>query len=195
VGRDVVGLGHPGGRYERTRHNVGFEVVDELSRRHSIRLDREICGAVVGRGDALTLVKPLTYMNRSGYAVRCLLDRNGDPGSDALIVYDDVALELGRLRLRRGGSPGGHRGMESIVENLRTTEVPRLRLGVGAAGGEDLADFVLSGFSEDEESEVEAMVSRAADAAECWRIDGVEAAMNRYNAAAGSTGAGESEGH
>jgi PTH1 family peptidyl-tRNA hydrolase len=186
--RYVIGLGNPGGRYRGTRHNVGFEVVDELSRRHAIPIDREMCGALVGGDAELTLVKPLTYMNRSGYAVRCLLERHGDRSTDALVVFDDVNLELGRLRLRRGGTPGGHRGMESIIENLRTTEVPRLRLGVGgAATGEDLADFVLTPFSQAEEPEAEAMIARAADAAECWRVEGVEATMNRYNAPANTT--------
>ena len=121
----LVGLGNPGERYRETRHNLGFRVVDELSRRFAIRLDRELCGALVGSDETRTLVKPMTYMNRSGYSVRCLLERSGDRPADVLVIYDDVNLELGRLRLRPAGDPGGHRGMESIVENLRSTAVPR----------------------------------------------------------------------
>lgn len=179
----VIGLGNPGAPYQGTRHNVGFEVVDELSRRRSLRLDREMCGAQVGRSADLTLVKPLTYMNRSGYTVRCLLERHGDEAAEVLVIYDDVALRLGRLRLRSGGSPGGHRGMESIVENLRTTDIPRLRLGVGAASDEeDLADFVLAPFAQEERDTATAMIARAADATESWLKDGTDATMNRYNA-------------
>lgn len=179
----VIGLGNPGERYRGTRHNVGFEVVDELARRRGIRLERELCGALVGGREDLDLAKPLTYMNRSGYAVRCLLERAGEEPSNALVVYDDVNLELGRLRMRPGGSPGGHRGMESIVQNLRTTDVPRLRLGVGSGdSSEELADFVLSPFSPEEAEAAEAMVVRAADAVETWLADGVEVAMNEHNA-------------
>lgn len=181
--RYVIGLGNPGERYRRTRHNLGFHVVDELSRRHSIPLRREICGALVGTSGDLSLVKPLTYMNRSGFAVRCLLERSNEESANMLVIYDDVNLEFGRLRMRPGGSPGGHRGMESIAENLRGAEVPRLRLGVGgAAGGEDLSDFVLSPFSEQEEQEAKIMIGRAADAAGVWLVEGVESAMNKYNA-------------
>ncbi len=178
----VIGLGNPGERYRRTRHNVGFDVVDELARRRSIALDRELCGALVGHDAELTLVKPMTYMNRSGYAVRCLLERDGGDSATALVVYDDVNLDLGRLRLRPGGSPGGHRGLESIVENLRTTNVPRLRLGVGGGDNQELADYVLASFRDDEAEVAEAMIARAADATECWLGEGVDAAMNKYNA-------------
>ncbi len=178
----LVGLGNPGEEYRETRHNLGFRVVDELSRRLGIRLDREFCGAIVGSDEARTLVKPLTYMNRSGYAVRCLLERSEDRPADVLVIYDDVNLELGRLRLRPAGDPGGHRGMESIVENLRSTAVPRLRLGVGTAEeSRDLADFVLARFTEQESETADGMVARAADAAQAWFEDGIESAMNRFN--------------
>ncbi len=180
--RYVIGLGNPGERYRGTRHNVGFDVVDELARRRSIAMDREVCGALVGQDDELTLVKPMTYMNRSGYAVRCLLERDGGESDRVLVVYDDVNLDLGRLRLRPGGSPGGHRGLESIVENLRTPKVPRLRLGVGGASGEELSDYVLSAFSDEEATAAEEMVARATDAAESWLSEGIDAAMNEFNA-------------
>lgn len=132
------------------------------------------------------LALPQTYMNRSGYAARCLAERHGFEPPDVLVVYDEIYLPLGRLRLRRAGSPGGHRGMESVVENLRSDEVPRLRLGIaqeGGAppGGEDLADFVLSPFVPDEHPAVDAMIARAADACEAWLAQGIEAAMNEFN--------------
>jgi len=128
---------------------------------------------------------PQTYMNRSGYAARCFVERHGLEPSSVLVVYDEVNLPLGRLRLRKSGSPAGHRGLESVLENLRTDQVPRLRLGVaGPAGppvGEALVDFVLSPFPPEEREAVEAMVRRAADACECWLREGAEAAMNRFN--------------
>jgi PTH1 family peptidyl-tRNA hydrolase len=132
------------------------------------------------------LALPQTYMNRSGYAARCLAERHGFEPEDILVVYDEIYLPLGRLRLRRSGSPGGHRGMESVVENLRSDEVPRLRLGVaredGAPpGGDDLADFVLSPFAPDERPAVDDMVAKAADACLAWLDQGIEAAMNAFN--------------
>ena len=134
----------------------------------------------------VVLARPQTYMNRSGWSVRCLVDLHGVAPGDLLIVYDDIALPLGRLRARARGSAGGHRGMESILESLRTEEVPRLRLGVAPAEGEapggDLADFVLSPFSAEESAAAEELVGRAADAVVLWLAEGVEPAMNRYNA-------------
>jgi PTH1 family peptidyl-tRNA hydrolase len=124
-------------------------------------------------------------MNRSGYAVRCLAERHGLAPSAVLVVFDEVALPLGRIRLRPAGGAGGHRGMESVIENLRSDEVSRLRLGVGPAagleGGADLSAFVLAPFEPGELAAVEQLVQRAADAIESWRDDGVEAAMRRFN--------------
>jgi len=180
--RFVVGLGNPGGRFQGTRHNVGFEVIDSLASRREMSIDRELCGALVGEREGLVLVKPMTYMNRSGFPVRCLLEREGGDPDNVMIVYDDVNLPLGRLRIRSGGSPGGHRGMESIVQNLRSPSVPRLRLGVGAPeGSAELVDHVLSSFDETEAEEARGMVSRAADAVELWLDQGIEAAMNKFN--------------
>lgn len=184
--RMIVGLGNPGPRYQRTRHNLGFEVVVELARRWDVRLNRLVCNATVGRReDETMLVQPQTYMNRSGYALRCLAEREGCPPERILVVYDEVSLPRGRLRLRPGGSPGGHRGMESVLQNLRTEEVPRLRLGIAPEdaeiSGDRLVDYVLETWRGDEVPEVEAMIDRAADACESWLADGMEATMNRYN--------------
>lgn len=195
----ILGLGNPGERYRGTRHNLGFLVVDELARRHGARVGRLECGALVGTlgvvgvegskeprlGKAPRLAKPQTYMNRSGYAARCLTERYGYAPERILVVYDELALPLGRLRLRPGGSPGGHRGMESVLDSLRTDRVPRLRLGIaredGPPGGERQVEFVLEVFDEDERQPVEEMIRRAADACETWWEEGVETAMDRFN--------------
>src|SRR6185503_4967604 len=129
MARLILGLGNPGERYRDTRHNAGFRVVEELARRWGLHLDRQECNAFVAQGEAL-LAMPQTYMNRSGWAARCLVETHGIDPLDVLVVYDEVALPLGRLRLRKSGSPGGHRGLESVIENLRTDQVPRLRLGI-----------------------------------------------------------------
>jgi PTH1 family peptidyl-tRNA hydrolase len=139
----------------------------------------------VAAAGGLVVALPQTYMNRSGYAARCLAERHGVEPAGVLVVYDDVALPLGRLRLRARGGAGGHRGMESVIENLQSAEVPRLRLGVaptaGFPPGADLAEWVLAPFEPGEAAAVEAMIARAAEAAGCWLDEGTEAAMNRFN--------------
>ncbi|HEV2854847.1 MAG TPA: aminoacyl-tRNA hydrolase [Thermoanaerobaculia bacterium] len=197
--RLILGLGNPGEEYRATRHNVGFRVAEELARRWEIPLDRLDCNALAGSkalGEAplggnpgdqtVLLAKPQTYMNRSGYAARCFAERFGLEPSAVLVVYDEVNLPLGKLRLRRSGSPAGHRGLESVIENLRSADVPRLRLGVAPRegrppGGEDLVEFVLSPFAPEELEAVDEMVRRAADACETWVREGAEVAMNRHN--------------
>ena len=183
--RLILGLGNPGGKYSDTRHNVGFRVVAELARRWGLRLRAGECNCAVAEAAGVLLAQPQTYMNRSGYAARCLLERHDLDPRNVLVVYDEVHLPLGRLRLRPAGTPGGHRGMESILESLRSAEVPRLRLGVGPADaevrGEELADYVLESFTREELEAAEGLVLRAADACECWLTEGPEAAMNRFN--------------
>jgi len=183
--RIILGLGNPGSRYASTRHNVGFRVVEELARRRDIRLGNRVCNTLLGSDDTLTLAAPQTYMNRSGYAARCLCERHGFEPEEFLVVYDEVQLPLGTLRLRRRGSPGGHRGMESVLENLGTERVPRLRLGVGEddrpPDGDEIVDYVLSPFRPHQLETVEEMIVRAADACELWAREGAEAAMQRYN--------------
>jgi PTH1 family peptidyl-tRNA hydrolase len=182
-----VGLGNPGEVYAATRHNLGFRVVEALAQRRGIRFEREDCSARVAAGGELLLAEPLTFMNRSGYAVRCLAERHGLAPEAVLIVYDDVALPLGTLRLRPRGGPGGHRGMESVIENLRSDAVARLRLGIAqeaspeVVGERDLSEFVLSAFEASELETVEGLVVRAAEGAELWLELGAEAAMNRIN--------------
>lgn len=187
--RLILGLGNPGEEYRDTRHNVGFRVIEELARRFAVPVDGLECNALAGRlrlgEDDLLLAKPQTYMNRSGYAARCFAERFGLDPAAMLVVYDEVNLPLGRIRLRPSGSPAGHRGLESVIENLRTIEVPRLRLGVapgeGRPVGEDMAGFVLSPFAADEREAADEMVRRAADAGETWVKEGVEVAMRQHN--------------
>jgi peptidyl-tRNA hydrolase, PTH1 family len=182
--RLVLGLGNPGPEYALTRHNVGFRVVDELVRRRNLALRAGPCNAWVAEGDGVLYAQPQTFMNRSGYSARCFAERRGIAAVDVLVVFDDVHLPLGKLRLRPSGSPGGHRGMESVIENLRSNAVPRLRLGVAAEqpiDGAVLRDFVLEPFVAGEAETVDAMIRRAADACECWLADGIDSAMSRFN--------------
>ncbi len=180
----IVGLGNPGEEYRGTRHNLGFRVLDELARRWSVGERRLECNALLGDSKRAALAWPQTYMNRSGYSIRCLAERHGFEPRDILVVYDDVALPLARLRLRTKGGPGGHRGMESVIRNLHTDEIARLRLGIlpdTEMSEEELSDFVLAPFTEEEADAVESMEKRAADACEGWLEDGLEITMNRYN--------------
>lgn len=181
----VVGLGNPGARYRDTRHNAGFHVVAQLARRWDVDLDRSECRSLVATVPGRLLALPQTYMNRSGYAARCLAELHGFRPEEMLIVYDELALPLGQLRLRAKGSPGGHRGMESVLENLRTDQVPRLRIGIAPDGeaptGDEVVDFVLSPFARDEMEIFDRVISRAADACERWFERGIDAAMNQFN--------------
>jgi len=182
----IICLGNPGHEYADTRHNVGFRVADYLATRHRIDLRRHRLRATFGRGqiadhDAL-LVKPQTFMNDSGDAARRIIQFFKIQQPDVIAVYDDIALELGVLRARRGGSDGGHKGMRSVAQYLGTPDVARLRLGIGAPppGGE-ARDYVLSSFKPGEFEKVDDMIARAAEAVEYWLQHGIEAAMNRFN--------------
>ncbi len=185
--RIVVGLGNPGRRYEGTRHNVGFEVIDELARRWQaaspqLRFDAALTDIILD-GEKVWLAAPQTFMNASGRAVRRLLDFFGLEPDRLLVVCDDLNLELGRLRMRRGGSSGGQKGLEDIIRNLGTQEFPRLRIGIGRPPpGWDPADYVLSRFRPSEKDRIEQAIVRAAEGVELWVREGIENAMNRINA-------------
>jgi PTH1 family peptidyl-tRNA hydrolase len=182
----IVGLGNPGAKYRGTRHNVGFEVVDEVARRASVAFESAPADAVIARWRQMDvlLIKPLTFMNLSGQAVGELQRYFKIEVADLLIVVDEVDLPLGKLRARARGSAGGHNGLKSLVAHLGD-EFPRLRVGVGrGSDGEarrDLADHVLSRFATDEVAEVERMTARAADAAEMFIASGIAAVMNAFN--------------
>jgi PTH1 family peptidyl-tRNA hydrolase len=183
--RLVVGLGNPGAEYRDTRHNVGFRVVEEVARRAGVRWRAGECNALVAAIPGAVLALPQTFMNRSGYATRCLTERHDVDPDAVLVVLDEVALPVGKLRVRPSGSPGGHRGLESILENLQSDGVPRLRLGVreeeAPVPGEQLADYVLEPFTPAARERVDDMVLRGADAVEVWLREGVERAMARFN--------------
>ncbi len=184
----VVGLGNPGAKYHDTRHNVGFRVIDALARRWSVDQWREQHQALVAKvrqGDEPVLVaKPMTFMNLSGDAVAGLAGFYKVAVPDVLVVLDEVALPLGRLRAGRGGSHGGHNGLKSVIARLGTSDVPRLRIGVGRGDGRrELADHVLGTFAAEERDEVEAAVLRAAEASVMFVTDGIERVMNVFNAA------------
>jgi len=183
--RAVVGLGNPGARYAATRHNLGFLVVDAFAEglRPVWSSDASYGYAVVAsEGQEVALVKPATFMNSSGVAVKEALSRFGATPEDLLVIVDDVQLPLGRIRIRRRGSDGGHNGLLSIVECLGTTAFPRLRLGVGAPPeGEEMIDFVLGVFAPHEREAVSEMVGRATDALRVVLREGIESAMNEFN--------------
>jgi len=181
----IVGLGNPGSQYKGTRHNVGFDVVDELARRESVGFESAPAEALIAkwrRADGpVLLVKPLTFMNLSGQAIGELTRYFKIELGDLIVIVDEVHLPLGKLRARKRGSAGGHNGLKSVIAHLGD-EFSRLRMGVG--GGADqrnLADHVLSRFEKDEAAEVERMTARAADAAEMFIASGIEAVMNAFN--------------
>lgn len=182
----MVGLGNPGARYERTRHNAGFMVVDELAARARAagRLDRDawVAEATVA-GEAVRLVKPQSFMNASGVPVARLVAEAQATAADLLVVVDDVALPLGRVRVRERGSDGGHNGLRSLVLSLGTDAFARVRIGVGIEPppAVDLADFVLGEFLAEERPKLREVVSVAADAVECLIAEGAGPAMNRFN--------------
>lgn len=182
----VVGLGNPGPKYERTRHNAGFWIVDALGEKLGASPRRSEAEALVGigvwRGEEVLLAKPQTFMNRSGRAVRALADRYGLAPEEILVVYDDLDLEPGVLRMRAKGSAAGHNGVRSVIDYLGTQEFPRLRVGIGAVpAGVAGADYVLREPSDGEWPHLLAAVEAGVLASLAWVADGVERAMSRFN--------------
>ncbi len=185
--RLVVGLGNPGRAYASHRHNAGFQCVDVLGRQlgaewHELRGPAASAVALVHVGDrAMLLAKPLTYMNASGRAVRDLLAATGLEPAALLVVYDDMDLPLGSLRLRERGSAGSHNGMRSLVAELGTEQFARLRIGIGQATLAPARDHVLASFTPAERERAEAAIARAAEAVSTWATAGAAAAMNQFN--------------
>jgi PTH1 family peptidyl-tRNA hydrolase len=188
----IVGLGNPGKTYARSRHNVGFRCLNYFARRHSVRLDRRQCRARVGvaqvSSQRVLLARPGTFVNLSGQSVACLMHKHHVHMSDLLVVYDDLDLPLGKIRLRQSGSSGGHKGMNSIISALGSEDFPRIRVGIGRPPGqkqsvseEDIVNYVLSDFSAQEETVVRPAIARTAEAIECFLNEGIEAAMNEFN--------------
>lgn len=183
----VVGLGNPGADYASTRHNVGFMVVEAFAAAHRIALKKTGSHARVGRGVVngkdVWVAEPLTFMNRSGGAVRLLLQESGGDVASLLVIHDDLDLPLGQLRFKRRGGPGGHNGIRSIIEVLGGNDFLRLKVGIGRpAGSTEVTDHVLDAFMPAERATVDSMIERARDAVEMLLTDGVTAAMNRFHA-------------
>ena len=183
----VAGLGNPGAEYEGTRHNVGFEVLDELARRHELRFKRgwRLAGhfCMMRASDRpVVLVRPQTFMNRSGDCVAAVVRKYRLDEGSVLVVVDDVDLPLGQIRIRPAGGAGGHNGLRSVIDRLGSQAFPRMRLGVGLRPpGSELVDFVLGRFTREERVPAQVMVERAADAVETALEMGVPEAMNRFN--------------
>jgi peptidyl-tRNA hydrolase, PTH1 family len=181
----IVGLGNPGVKFDRTRHNIGFDLLDLLAQRWQITLsDQKKFQGIAGEGWAgrqkIRLLKPQTFMNLSGQSVRALLDWYKLEPAGVLVLYDDLDLPLGKMRIRLSGSAGGHNGMKSIISHLGTNEFPRLRMGIGKSNDETIS-HVLGKFVPEEVPIVQDILSLAADAVELATRDGVEKAMNKYN--------------
>ncbi len=180
----LVGLGNPGVQYEGTRHNIGFELIDWLSSRWKIPVDQKTPLFHFGSGDyrehPVLLVKPMTYMNRSGEAIKRLVKEPEIELERMVVLYDDFNLPLGKIRLRCRGSHGGHNGLRSILESLESEEVPRLRIGIDKDEG-DIVDYVLSRFTPKEREVMDEALIRSADAMEAALFEGFEKAMNEFN--------------
>lgn len=180
--RLVAGLGNPGPEYDGTRHNVGFDVVDRLAKEWGLTWQHtKSWHALWAKGEKAILVKPTSYMNRSGEPLQAVANFYKIAASEILVVLDDMALELGRLRLRPDGGTGGHNGLESIIVQLGTEEIPRLRVGIGAAPREGAVDYVLGRFFEEERPLVEKSIVRATEAVKCAIDNGLLSAMNLFN--------------
>jgi PTH1 family peptidyl-tRNA hydrolase len=183
----IVGLGNPGDQYARTRHNIGFMTVDALAREAGVKHWSNECRSLVCRpviaGRPVILAKPLTYMNLSGLAIQMLLSENRLELKDAVLIVDDFNLPFGRIRLRSGGSAGGHHGLESVIRALATEEFLRIRLGVGEDDApDDRAEFVLSDFPPERGMELSEMIHRAGEAVKMLLSDGAARAMSVFNA-------------
>jgi PTH1 family peptidyl-tRNA hydrolase len=180
--RLIAGLGNPGPEYAATRHNIGFMIVDQLATQVGSAWKKSTTWRALSAkcGGAL-LVKPMAYINRSGEPLASIAQFYKIEPQEVLIVLDDLALPLGRVRLRASGGPGGHNGLESVLLQFRTEDIPRLRIGIGAAPRDGAVDYVLSRFSEEERPRVSAAIDRAVDAVKCVIDNGLVSAMNTFN--------------
>jgi PTH1 family peptidyl-tRNA hydrolase len=188
----IVGLGNPGRIYAHNRHNAGFRCLNYFARLHSIRLDHRQCRAKVGlaevRGEKLLLAKPRTFVNLSGDSVACLMRKHDIPLSNLLVIYDDLDLPLGKIRLRQSGGSGGHKGMNSIISALGSEVFPRIRVGIGRPQVEEqsmsedaIVNYVLSDFSLQEEATIKPVIIKVAEAIDCFLTQGIEATMSKFN--------------
>jgi PTH1 family peptidyl-tRNA hydrolase len=189
----IVGLGNPSKNYAHNRHNVGFRCLNYFARLHSIRFDHRQCRAKVGiserRGEKLLLAKPGTFVNLSGNSVACLAHKHDIPLSDLLVIYDDLDLPVGKIRLRQSGGSGGHKGMNSIISALGSESFPRIRVGIGRPQAEEqliisedaIVNYVLSDFPPQEEAVIKPVLIKVAEAIDCFLNQGIVAAMSKFN--------------
>lgn len=182
----IVGLGNPGMQYATTRHNIGFEVIDSIAETYNIQVTKSKYKALIGEGvisgERVILMKPQTYMNLSGEAIRACMDFHKINNEDVIVIYDDVSLDVGQLRLRKSGSAGGHNGIKSIISHLNTQDFPRIKVGVGQKpAGWDLANYVLGRFTEEDMKILGPKCNEIVKAVETIITDGMDKAMNQFN--------------
>lgn len=182
----VIGLGNPGKDYTNTRHNVGFDTLDKLSKRNNIVLNKIKFKAVYGEGkigdEKVLLVKPQTYMNNSGISVREITQFYKVPIQNVIVIVDDIDIDFAAIRIKSKGSAGSHNGLKSIIYHIQNDEFPRVKIGIGKKyENQDLADFVLSRFSKDERIDIETSILTAAEAVENIICEGIDSSMNKYN--------------
>lgn len=182
----IIGLGNPTSKYQATRHNIGWDAITRISDDYHIPLDikshKALCGKGYIEGEKVILAQPLTYMNLSGESVRELVDYYKVSPEEIIVIYDDISLEVGQLRIRKKGSAGGHNGIKSIIAHLGTDEFPRIKVGVGdKPKGWELADYVLSSFTGEEQPAIREALQDASDASKKIITTGIDDAMNQYN--------------
>jgi len=181
----IVGLGNPGKEYKNTRHNIGFMVLEELASRYPLEKQESKFEAIIGhariKGEKVLLVKPLTFMNLSGKSVQPLVHWHKLDLQDLMVIYDDMDLPLGTIRMRATGGSGGHNGIKSIMERLAAPDFARTRIGIGRPVDREAVDWVLGRFAAGEKEQMEQTVKQAADAVERWITGGIMEAMNAYN--------------
>ena len=181
----IAGLGNPGKKYANTRHNMGFITIDQLAEKHDIKVDKVKFKALVGEGriagQKVLLVKPQTYMNLSGEAVRQAMDFYKIDPEELIVIYDDIDIPTGTFRIRKKGSPGTHNGMRNIFQHIQTNDFPRIRVGIGSGKKENLIGYVTGGISKSEKELLEDALTKSADAAACIIEKGIDKAMNEYN--------------
>ena len=189
----IVGLGNPGSHYRLNRHNIGFRCIDHIADKFSIPVKKRLCRSDAGQGNIagceVLLIKPRTYVNLSGEAIDCLLDKFHVKPEGLIVIHDDLDLLTGRIRLRLGGKSGGHRGIKSTIDCIGSPDFNRVRIGISRPGNkgsnyadeDEIVNYVLGDFPPEEEEIVKAAVSSVAEAVECLLTDGLEAAMNRFN--------------
>ncbi|MGM0437626.1 MAG: aminoacyl-tRNA hydrolase [Bacillota bacterium] len=182
----IVGLGNPGEKYAKTRHNIGFRAISKLAENFSIKADELKCHSLLGKGffenEKIILAQPITYMNKSGKAVKSLFNKYNLDLEDLIIIYDDIDLDVGEIRIKRKGSSGGHNGLKSIIRNLGSQKIARIRIGIGRPpAGFDIPEYVLGYFDDEEEKIIQESLIDVVEAVKLIKNESIETAMNKYN--------------